>query len=128
MDFKSLITRFIIAESDGCVVASFPIIMDMDPNNSTLNIGIFEAEDEYTLVNDGSMFDESGMSAKDCYNKFTEAGKCNYEIKYENGLFTKSYKKNQNPVFALDEFIKFFVTFNEYVMGEYSTSLYAFDE
>ena len=118
MKFDYLINKFKISERKGYIDVSLPIIMDMSENNCNLILTITPTEDSgYVVYVTDSMFKDSGYSAKKCFENFAANEKnCTYGIKLENGKFTKTYSSCDNPVFALDDFIKFFVPFNEFVL------------
>lgn len=117
MDFSYIINNYKISERQGYLDVSLPIVMDMSENNCNLILTILPDESGYEVYSTDGMFKRSGYSAKECFDRYAaDENNCTYGIKLEGGRFTKKYSSSDNPVFALDDFIKFFVLFNEFVM------------
>ena len=116
MDFSYIINKYKISERQGYLDVSLPVIMDMSENNCNLILTIVPDEKGYEVFSTDAMFKRSGYSAKECFERFAaDENNCTFGIKHENGRFKKRYYSSDNPVFALDDFVKFFVIFNEFV-------------
>lgn len=101
---------------DDFVEVSFPVLMDMDINCNCLNFKIISTENGYKITDTGKNFKELNHNLSFYYDLFVKSGLFNYNIQLENDIFYKNYEFNYNVVTALDEFIRFFISFDNFVM------------
>ena len=121
MDLDWLKRKCNISEYDGYLEVSLPILMTLSENCCNLVLTV-ELEDngDYTVYATDDMFEDSGYYPSRSYDAFVadEKNKA-YSIKYEDGKFTRSFKKSDNPVFAMHYFVKFFIAFNDFVISNF---------
>ena len=76
--------------------------------------------DGYTLCYTDNMFVEAnaGGDHKYYFNIFKKHDKnCHFDIKIKNGLICKDYSADFNVAVAINEFIRFFVTFDDFIIN-----------
>ena len=118
MKFDYLINKYKITERKGYLDVSLPIIIDFSENNCNLVLTLVPNDDgSYVVYATDSMFSDSGYYPQRCYDAYTAVeGNKTYGIKYEKRKFISHFESFDNPIFAIDYFIKFFVALNDFVI------------
>ena len=92
-----------------------PVIMDM--NYGILKLSIIPNENGYTVCDDGKNFSEFSHSAKYYYDLFMKKNKnLNFDIKLDGETIYKNYPDNFNVIVAVNEFIRFFVYLDDFIL------------
>ena len=118
MKFDYLVNKYKITERRGYIDVSLPIIIDFSENSTNLVLTVLPNDDgSYVVYATDGMFSDSGYYPAKCYDAYAATEEnCTYGIKYENRKFICRFSSSDNPVFAIDYFIKFFVAFNDFVL------------
>ena len=90
-------------------------------NQQLITLRIYPLDDGYYISTDGFTFDEyPEYSASYCekyYNLFMEKDShCHYEIQREGAYLYKKYASNHSARHAIDDFVKFFVYLDEFML------------
>jgi len=91
-------------------------------NQQLVTLRLYPLDDGYYISTDGFTFDEyPEYSASYCekyYNLFMENDShCHYEIQREGAYLYKKYEANRSARTAVDEFVKFFVYLDEFMLA-----------
>ena len=128
MQNKDLISNKIIANLDMCNVRKtqeyievvLPIVLFF--NQQLLTLRVYPVDDGYYIATDGITFDEySEYSENYCqhyYNLFVKNDShAHYDIKQEGAYLYKKYDSDRSARTAIDEFVKFFIYLDEYMLN-----------
>jgi len=91
-------------------------------NQQLITLRLYPFDDGYYVSTDGLTFDEypeySENYCKQYYDLFMENDShYHYEIKRHGAYLYKKYAANHSARTAVDEFVKFFVYLDEYILG-----------
>lgn len=119
IDFKELLSEYGAKERDGYFEISLPVVMEFAYTNLVLHVTPHE-NGEYTVSNAEDIFDEMGRPAsyyhRGLLELLGEACPNTYRmIEEDAGIFHRRFAYDYAPLWALYEFIKFFMDLNEYV-------------
>ena len=115
---KRLSTEFVAKQVDDCIELTIPLITHT--NGGLLELKIKPTNDGYTLCYTDNMFVEANAGGDQEYyfNIFKKHDKnCHFDIKIKNGLICKDYSADFNVAVAINEFIRFFVTFDDFIIN-----------
>lgn len=102
-------------EKEKYIIITPPVIMDM--NYGILKLSIIPNENGYTVCDDGKNFSEFSHSSKYYYDLFIEKDpNYRYEIKLDGNIIYKKYLGNFNVRVAVNEFVRFFVHLDEFIL------------
>ena len=90
-------------------------------NQQLITLRLYVTDDGYYVCTDGTTFNEYVEYAEeDCkkyYNLFVgDNPNCHYDIKREGAYLYKKYEGNHSARHAVDDFVKFFVHLDEYIL------------
>ena len=100
-------------QKDGYIEMKMPVAMKI--YKSLLTLQISEVEDGYLISDDGDAFYEFNEDSDYYFNLFKEKNCC-YGIQLENEKFFKLYKNNFNLNVALNEFVRFFIDLDNFII------------
>ena len=101
-------------EMDGCVQITVPLALNMTFNFLTLYIRV--NEDGFTVFDEGSVCDEHNDTEQGYLDVFLKKyPEHDYGIRVQDRFFYKDYPNDYNPRMAIDDFIRFFVPFDDFV-------------
>lgn len=98
------------------IEVSFPVLMNVA--FSYLKLRIVPGEQSYKIFCPDDLFREKNDSQKRYFDIFMKWDK-NYHYNMqldENHLIYKEFKNNYNPACAIDEFIRFFILLDDFIM------------
>ena len=101
-------------EKDGFIEINLPLILDM--NNQCFVINIKPDKGGFMVSDGGFAFENFNEVAKHYFDMFASAfaEKCEgFEVRGEQ--ICKRYADNTSLIFALNEFIRFFIEFDKFV-------------
>ena len=103
-------------QKDGYIEISLPVVMNVAFTHLTLRI--VPGEDTYTVCCPENLFIEKNDTQKRYYDIFMKWDKnWHYDMKIsENHFIYKEYRNDYNPVCAVDEFVRFFILFDDFIM------------
>lgn len=101
---------------DNYIEVSFPVVMNV--SFSYLRLRIVPREQTYKIYCPDDLFREKNDSQKRYFDIFMKWDKSyHYGMQIdENHLIYKEFKNNYNPLCAIDEFIRFFILLDDFIM------------
>lgn len=115
--FKRLSTEFSAKQMKNYIKISMPLVTWID--GGLLELRIKLTENGYTIYCPTNLFLEKNAGGNQKYY-FTIFEKCDenyhYDIKIRNGKIYKDYESNYNIAVAINEFIRFYVMFDDFIM------------
>lgn len=101
-------------EKDGFIEINLPLILDM--NNQCLVLNITPDKDGFVVSDGGFTFENFNEVAKHYFDMFASAfaEKCE-GVEVCGEQICKRYKDNTSIIFALNEFIRFFIELDKFV-------------
>ena len=119
IDFKKSLSEYGAREADGYFELSIPVVMEFAYTNLVLHVTPHE-NGEYTVSNAEDIFDELSFSGEHYYRGLLallgDACPSSYrKFEVDCGIFHRRYAYDYAPLWALYEFIKFFMDLNEYI-------------
>ena len=100
-------------QKEGYIEVKMPVAMRI--YKALLTLQIREVEDGYVISDDGDAFYDFNEYSEYYYNLFKEKNYC-YNIQLENDKFYKKYKNNFNLNVAFNEFVRFFIDLDNFIM------------
>ncbi|HBP43338.1 MAG TPA: hypothetical protein DD621_01440 [Clostridiales bacterium] len=91
-----------------------PVAMDI--NHNLLKLYIKQLDNGYMIYDDGQLFKEYNSTTQYYYNLFINNNEHNYDIKLKDDRFYKTYPDNFNIQVAINEFVRFFVYLDDYIL------------
>ena len=87
-------------------------------NQQILTLRLYYTDNGYYISTDGTTFDDCDYDCKYYYDLFNGNDKNHhYDIKQDNNYIYKEYSLDRSARTAVDEFIKFFVYFDDYILN-----------
>ena len=120
---KKIVCKRIIESLDMCKLKErenhfeieLPIVLFF--NQQILTLRLYPTDDGYYICTDGTTFDDCEYDCKQYYDLFIANDKhCHYEIKQDNNYIYKKYDLDRSARTAVDEFVKFFVYLDDYIL------------
>lgn len=94
----------------------FPVILEF--NQLCLTLRLYPTDDGYYVSDTGFNFEDTQNNAKYYYDSFViNDNNMHYDIQENNGYIYKKYSCDYGARWALYEFIKFFIYFNDYILN-----------
>ena len=115
MDIIKDLKYFAPVERDGYVELKLPVAIRMFKSCLLLRIRL--TEDGYEISDDGYAFDEANEDAAYYLDLYKKNGGKDYGIALKGETFYKEYKSNFNINVAINEFVRFFIYLDDFVMG-----------
>ena len=115
--FKRLSTDFSAKKMKGYIQIQLPLVTWTD--GGLLELRIKENEDGYRVYSPTNMFLEAnaGGSQEYYFNIFEKHDEnYHYDIKINRGKIYKYYPSNYNVAVAINEFIRFYVMLDDFIM------------
>lgn len=98
-----------------CIEIELPVILEF--NQLCLMLRLYPTDDGYYVSDGGYNFEDTLNNAKYYYDSFMKNDKnYHYDIKEDNDYIYKKYPADYSARWALYEFIKFFIYFNDYIL------------
>lgn len=100
-----------------------PVIMFF--NQQLITLRLYPVDDGYYVATDGTTFDEyveyAEANCEKYYDLFVKNNqKHHYDIKRDGAYLYKKYASNHSARHAVDDFVKFFVYLDEYILEYWS--------
>ena len=116
IDITKTLNDFSPVYKDGYAEFSLPVLMNVA--YKYLKLRVIPGESSYTVCCPDDLFREKNETQKFYFNSFMKHDKnYHYEILIsDEGLVFKEFKNNYNPACAIDEFIRFFILFDDFIM------------
>ena len=130
MNEKSDVTKKILKSLEMCKVdeieeylqIELPLILHF--NQQLLTLRLYPLDDGYYVSTTDTMFDEypeySENYSKEYYDLFTQNNSHHYNIKQDGAYFYKKYDSDYSARCAIDDFVKFFVYFDEFILDYFN--------
>ncbi|MBQ8425442.1 MAG: hypothetical protein IJX17_05425 [Clostridia bacterium] len=114
-DYFKLLKIFQPIEKEKYIIITPHVAMDI--NYDILKFRVIPTENGYTVCDNGKKFSEFSHSAKYYYDLFMEKDpNYRYEIKLDGNIIYKKYPSNFNVRVAVNEFVRFFVHLDEFIL------------
>ena len=128
MSQKEVICESILKSLEMCKVKKMKEYFEVELpvitffNHQLITLRLYPCDDGYYVSTDGFTFDEYlEYSANYCekyFNLFMENDShCHYDIKREGAYLYKKYEANCSARTSVDEFVKFFIYLDEYILN-----------
>ena len=105
---------FKCVEKDGCAEITVPLALHMTFNFLTLYISV--TDDGFTVFDEGGVCSDHNDSEEGYLQVFLQKyPNEDYGIRVRDGFFYKDYPRDYNPRMAIDDFVRFFVPFDNFV-------------
>ena len=101
-------------QKDGYVEFVLPI--DIKMFKACLRLHIYNTENGYAISDDGYTFYDFNEDSEYYYNLYKEHNKYHYDILLNDNYFYKEYKNNFNINVAINEFVRFFIYLDDYIV------------
>lgn len=111
--FKNL-GVFKVIKNDNLIQITIPLAININYNLLKLNIAI--DSNGYTICDDGKTFKNLNNSANFYYNLFIKNSNQHFDIQLRDNKLIKQYPDNFNIQVAINEFVRFFVYLDDYII------------
>lgn len=115
-DFFESLKIFTPTQKDGVIELSVPIVLNVAFD--TLTLYIAPSKEVYTIYSPIYFFSKGNDTPKfyfDAFMKHDKSYHYNMRISGDYKVF-KQFKSNHNPIFAIDEFVRFFIAFDNFII------------
>ena len=120
MDVKNIVKNlegYFLHEKDGYVEILLPIVF-FSSHGSMLKLTIAPKDEGYIIACVDDLFYESNGPQERYFNIFMKNDKnYHYDMLISNNVIYKEYPRNRSINTALDEVIRFFILFDDFIMG-----------
>ena len=124
---KNVVCERIIRSLDMCKINKIEEYFEIELpvvtlfNHQLVTLRLYPLDDGYYISTDGLTFDEypeySSSYCEKYYNLFIEKDThCHYDIKRNGAYLYKKYEANCSARTAVDEFVKFFVYLDDFML------------
>ena len=102
-------------EKDGRIYITVPMVVSL--SQGPLELVITQEESTYTLFCPTNFFEDANESQQFYFDLFKRHFKGYfYDIELKNGLFTKSYSGEHSPLHAINDFIRFIILLDDFML------------
>ena len=114
--FKNL-EAFKPIKNENSIEIVIPVAMDI--NNNLPKLTVTKIDGGYTICDDGKTFSRLNFSADYYFKLFIQKNSSHsYQIKLDGNKLTKQYPDNFNIQVAVNEFVRFFACFDDFILDE----------
>ena len=116
--FKSLSDKFYIKQMKSYIQVKLPLVLWT--SGSLLNLKIKRKKEGYTIYCSTNLFLEANAGGDQTYyfNIFEKYDKnYHFDIKIKNGVIYKDYSKESSPTVAINEFIRFYIMLDDFIIN-----------
>lgn len=115
MDVIERFKDFAPKQMDGYFELTVPLVIQTC--GGLLTLRVIPKEDSYVISYEEDLFYEHNRDARYYFDLFNEYDTdYHYGIELKNDVFCKEYQDEFNVVVAIDEFIRFFARFDDFLM------------
>lgn len=100
-------------EKDRVVELTIPVILKI--SNNSLFLKVTKHNDGYRIFADSENFERLNNFINFYYKKFESQGHGHYDIQCNDDCIFKDYKSDFSITVAIDEFIRFFIEFDNFI-------------
>ncbi len=115
-DILNQLDVFKIKPKDDFVEVTLPIYLFMNWDLNSVELKIKPIDSGYIISDTGNTFKEFNNSPSFYYDLFVKSNNRNFGIKLDNETLYKKYENNFNIVCALDEFNRFFISLDDFII------------
>lgn len=114
-DYLKNISVFNHTQNENLIEITVPVAMDMNYNLLRLSITLLDTG--YIICDDGKAFNRFNNIAEYYFNLFKEKDtNDHFDIKLDGDKFFKEYPDNFNIQVAINEFVRFFVYLDDFIL------------
>lgn len=113
--FKNL-EAFKPIKNENSIEIVIPVAMDI--NNNLPKLTVTKIDGGYTICDDGKTFKNLNNSANYYYNLFIKNSNQHFDIQLRDNKLIKQYPDNFNIQVAINEFVRFFVYLDDYIIDK----------
>ena len=115
-DIMKILKNHTPQQKDGFAQITLPVVLLV--SGGLLTLKITQNEEFYTISCEEDMFSECNGSQEFYYDIFKKHDKnYHYEIQIKNNIIFKQYKNDFNLVVAINEFIRFFILLDDFIIN-----------
>lgn len=110
-----LLNHFKPIQKNGYIELKLPVVMRI--YDACLTLYLTENKDGYIISDNGETFYDFNRPAKYYYDLFIEKNvNKNFEINFSKNFIYKKYSNNFNINVAINEFIRFFISLDDFIL------------
>jgi len=116
MDIIKGLEQIEVKQNDGFVELTMPLVLDCGCTLLTLNI--YETAEGYRVLCPLDIFEEANGTQRRYFDIYEKHDKSyHFQMKLnESDLVYKDYPYDYNPICAVNEFIRFYAAFDEFIL------------
>ena len=116
MDMLKALEQIEVKDENGYTELTLPVVLNVACTLLTLRIE--NTSSGYTVLSPLDMFSEANGTQERYFSIYEKCdGGYHYEMRLNaEGLVYKEYPEDYNPVCAVDEFVRFFVAFDDFII------------
>ena len=116
LDIVERFKEFAPKQMDGYFELTIPLVIQTC--GGLLTLRVTSKEDTYVISYDENLFYEHNRDARYYFDLFNEYDDdYHYGVELKNEVFCKEYQDDFNVVVAIDEFIRFFALFDDFLIN-----------
>lgn len=115
--FNRLKNDFTAKQEDEYISLTLPVVTWI--NNGLFELKIKQYDGGFTIYMPTDLFYDANNSQTYYFNLFEKNNKnYHYDIQIKDDIFYKEYSEDRNIVVAIDEFVKFYVMLENFILGK----------